>query len=532
MSSRMPWPNDTANVEPPPHRPSGVGKIAVFVGTAYLAISEYLRMLDSDVVVISDVEGELSELVIDPTYTDRVHVIPVGRGHTLHTLFENGTPAERAVIADLPGSPARNGLSRIRIAGGVAFTQITLAESFERLVRQQVIPQLMFLNGGACESIQIDAYFGMSGGTGSRGGLVALCAHIKALLADTDANIDVHVHLIGAVTFNSPGFDRCRENASAALVDWLAFARRPLDSRVTVVLHLAELLPVGIYKDHRDALAIDGIQAALAPELVREHYLKASNATFSGEFGNVRLVRSGHYHALPSSRIAADAANGYLPHVLRTLATGPDTGRVKSLNWYLDTELLPQESVEGILGRLLDTDVEQLIAAALAPAARQVATAELHLKDGRKLDLSDARAAFATPLVTVRQTAERICHLKTARTLLAAERNDLLALLATIRHELEIAMHRLHRAILHAQGATWWSLLLSDEAKIRRVQDNLVTVRALVAEAAEVAAKLASAKLRSPICGSCCFSSPRSSSDSASCSGVVCRRATIGGCPP
>ena len=83
---------ENVNLVPPPHRPSGVGKLALFVGTAYLALGEYLRILAADVVVISDVQAELDDLLIDPTYAGRVHEIPVGRGHTLHTLLKAAQP--------------------------------------------------------------------------------------------------------------------------------------------------------------------------------------------------------------------------------------------------------------------------------------------------------------------------------------------------------------------------------------------------------------------------------------------------------
>lgn len=482
------------SVSPPPHRRSGVAQLAIFVGTAYLALGEYLRMFRPGVVLVCDVQGELDSLVIDPEYRDRVHFVPVGRGHTLHTLFSGATPQQRAVIADLPGAPARYGLARTRVAGGVAIQGITESDNYQRLLRQQVVPQLSQLAGGTCADIELNIYAGISGGTGSRGAIVKARAVIKALLADTGANIDVHVHLIGAVTFNSPGFDRCRENAAAALVDWLDFARQPIDDRVAVVLHLTELPPVGGDKAHRDRLAIDGIQAALAPQLEREHYLKASNATFSGLFGNVRLVRTAHFAPLVPARIAADAASNYLPEVVRTLTVRPDLGSVKSLDWIIESENLPHESPEGLLERVYDSDAEEMIASALQPASRVTAIPKLRLKDGRTLNLADISASFASPLATVRETRERICLLKTSRLTLIAELDDIRRQIDELEPQLAKAERILLNAILDAQGATWRGLFRSEDAKARRLYQAIVTVHALVTQLNELVAKFDAAR--------------------------------------
>ncbi|HEY1068047.1 MAG: hypothetical protein JNL18_05945 [Planctomycetaceae bacterium] len=476
-------------LEPPPHRSSGIAKLALFVGTAYLALGEHLRMLDAGVVLISDVQAELDHLAIDPEFRDRVHVTPAGRGHTLHTLFAGGTPEEQAVIKGLPGSPARYGLSRIRAAGGVAIHVNTESAEYQRQLHEQIIPQLAQLAGGTCGDIELNVYAGMSGGTGSRGAIVKARAVIKALLADTGANIDVHVHLIGGVTFNSPNFERARENAAAALADWLDFARQSIDDRVEVVLHLTELAPVGGDKAKRDQLAIDGIQAALAPELEREHYLKASNATFSGAFGNVRLIRSGHFEPLPPARIAADAAQTYLPEVVRTLAVRPDLGRIKSLDWHTESESLPHESADGLLQRVHESDAEELVASALAPASRVTATPKVRLKDGRTLNLAAATTTFATPLVTVGQTRQRICLLKTCRRALRAERDDLAVAAAELEARLAVAERSLFRAILRVQGATWLGLFQTEETKTSRLLEAIAIVHDLVAQRVETAAK-------------------------------------------
>lgn len=476
------------HIEPPPHRSTGVAQIALLAGTAYLSLVEHIRLLKAGVAVVSDVQGELGTLLIDPEFRDRVHLIPVGRGHTLHTMFADAE--ERAVIADLPGSPARYGLSRIRAAGGVALHAITESAEYQRQLRQQVIPQVSQLAGGICSDIELNIYAGMSGGTGSRGAIVKARAVIKALLADTGATIDVHVHLIGAVTFNSPGFDRARENAAAALVDWLDFARQPIDDRVEVVLHLTELAPVGGDKAKRDQLAIDGIQAALAPELEREHYLKASNATFSGFYGNVRLIRSGHCDPLPAERIAADAAKQYLPEVVQTLAVRPDLGRIKSLDWRLESEDLPHESAEGLLQRVFESDADELLASALAPAARVTATPQMLLKDGRTLNLGEATTTFATPLVTVGETRERICLLKTCQHAMQVERDDLAAAANDLELQLEQAAKKLFAAILRMQGVTWRGLFQNDETKTRRLGEAIAIVHDLVARRVETKAKL------------------------------------------
>jgi len=494
MKYRQP-PRDDESPEPPPHRQSNIATLMLCVGTAYLVLGESLPILNPDVAMFSDAEGELDELILDPDFIRRVYSISVGRRYTLHTLFEHATSEQQAVIDKLPGSPVRFGNSQIRLAGGVGMKVTTATLEYQRLLRQEAIPQLLHAVGGASDEIEVNVFAGMSGGTGSWGALIKLTAVLNAMLRDCDGNIHVNVYLIGALTFNSPGFNRCRENSSLSLIDWLDFAENRFDGRVTVTLHLTELPPVLDDKFRRDQLAIDGVQAGRAPEMDRERTLHASNAIFDGRFGNVRLIRSGHYKSLSPTRIAADAANDYLPSVIRALATRQDLGRVKSLDWYPESEKLPHESVEGLIERLDDADADDLVASALQPASRVTAIPKILLKDKRTLDLSQADAAFASPLNNVKATCERLCLLKTCIEVMRVERDDLTMSVEELQARLEVAVQALRHAILDAQGLTWGSLLRSEETKLRRVESAARLVHAIVAELVEVEAKLHAAQI-------------------------------------
>ena len=108
-----------------------------------------------------------------------------------------------------------------------------------------------------------------------------------------------------------------------------------------------------------------------------------------------RAADTAWFEPLPPARIAADAAQTYLPEVVRTLAVRPDLGRIKSLDWHTESESLPHESADGLLQRVHESDAEELVASALAPASRVTATPKVRLKDGRTLNLAAATTTFA-----------------------------------------------------------------------------------------------------------------------------------------
>src|SRR5690606_13234596 len=105
-------------------------------------------------------------------------------------------------------------------------------------------------------------------------------------------------------------------------------------------------------------------------------------------------------------------------------------------------------------------------------------------------NLGEATTTFATPLVTVGETRERICLLKTCQHAMQVERDDLAAAANDLELQLEQAAKKLFAAILRMQGVTWRGLFQNDETKTRRLGEAIAIVHDLVARRVETKAKL------------------------------------------
>lgn len=454
-------------------RPGPVTVVTV-VGTAFLALVQYARLLPRCVILAIDVPEELGQLCVRSSPSHILFTISAGRDQTVQSIVKKyGTAQQLESLYNLPRAGSGEGMAQIRCIGGAAMHQLLDRHETKRLIREQIIPMLHMLGGGEIAYVHHLHFQGTAGGMGSEGGIVLFDYMTKELLADNHVVIHSEVHILGGISFNGPDFLRVRENSAASVASWIHKCRHPAADRVWTTLYCQELYPVGKNKPERDAFLLEQHQALMAPAVANDLKINRSNETVSGKWGNVRLVQSDHFRALSAKKRAADIAANYRPIVDDVLRTTADLGRVEALRWKSSAIAKPRESVEGALERVLDAEAQEIIESVSRPGCTHKQIPFIVLKDGRTLWMDNVRSTFATPLRTVQDARERMCLLRTCRLVCKQEAAELRAKAAELEREIEKLERQVMKSLSVLQG--WWvlGLLTSDERKIEKAFQSL-----------------------------------------------------------
>lgn len=453
--------------------------LVAFVGTAYLNLTEYLALLPNNSIVLAiDVPDELAQLQIRLVEGRILQIVPLGAGQTARQLIQqHGSLAQIACLSLFNSTSADGGMSQLSGCGGAATRSLIESSDFVRFIKDDVIPLLNTMADGSLAKVNFHSYQGASGGAGSEGGCVLYDELISTMLKQTGATIDCSCHLLGAATFASPGFPRTKYNASASATRWTKRALNHPSDRVTTTLYCHELNPVGTNKFLRDSLLIEQHIALESTQVVEYQERVHSNHSVSGPLGNLRFIRTDHFHPLPPERIASDAARSYLPLLTGISTCRPDTELVDDFRWEVWTTPLPQESVESILERTLTTPLEELLASLTASPATWESIPVVNLCDGRQLPLKDIQAVFGSPLSTLTDLGKRIQLLLTCLVIVRQVREDIEGDLADSYAVQEQLLKHAAKNICSIQSVSFLSKLKSGASKIKRAAEAFDQLR-------------------------------------------------------
>ncbi len=464
--------------------------LVTIVGTAYLTLLEYLAAFPESIILACDVQSELDALRIRPISSRHVVTIPFGASDSLQSIvIDHGTPQQVAAAMALPRVSMSNGCSQLPVVGALAMTHVLKRSQFRQLLRHQILPSLHAWAGGELSVLEHLHFQGLSGGSGSLGGLELVRELCSEVNSSWGIPLRSKLHLIGAVSYQGPAFLRTRENAGCCIADVVDLAKSVgLINEVLVYLH--ELPPVGINKALRDAFAIEHFQAYCAPNVAEHVGRTAPNFAPAGPLGHVTLVQTSHFRSINKSIVAANVASSYLPIINSVMSVQADLGLVNHLDFRPKAVTRTRESLERVLERVLEMTPHDVLMAVAQPRAQIEYFLQVHLIDGRALDLTNVSETFCQPIPSSVDCEKRLRLLRTCKEAAEVEMEDA-QLQATYAYEsLEEATSGASQAIADIQGTSFTSWFRSTATKIDRAESRFLQLRTASDHVAECQAKV------------------------------------------
>ncbi len=181
--------------------------LVTIVGTAYLTLLEYLAAFPESIILACDVQSELDALRIRPISSRHVVTIPFGASDSLQSIvIDHGTPQQVAAAMALPRVSMSNGCSQLPVVGALAMTHVLKRSQFRQLLRHQILPSLHAWAGGELSVLEHLHFQGLSGGSGSLGGLELVRELCSEVNSSWGIPLRSKLHLIGAVSYQGPAF--------------------------------------------------------------------------------------------------------------------------------------------------------------------------------------------------------------------------------------------------------------------------------------------------------------------------------------
>lgn len=473
------------------HKPS----IVTLVGTAYLQLLEYLEVFPESIILACDVQSELEALRIRPIPCRHVITIPFGVSDTMQSLVSSqGTPRQLAAALSLPIISLSNGCSQLPVVGYLAMKRVLDRTQFRSLLRNQILPSLHAWSGGELGVLRHLHLQGASGGSGSLAGLEIVRELCSEVNASWGIPLKCEFHVVGAVSFQGPEFLRTRENAGCTIAEVVDLTKS-VGSTNEILVYLHELAPVGIDKSLRDALAIEQLQAFMAPNVTEHVARTAPNYAPQGPLGHMTSVQTNHYRPLDQAIVAANIATAYLPQIVNLMSAQADLSLVNRLDLRRTETPRARESLERILERALETRPDEVIGAVTQPHSKIEYLPQVELNDGRMLDLSDVSSTFCQPIKSATACENRLILLLTCGQAveLALEEAEL-----QVRDALDAideSTTRAMRAIRDLRGELWFSWLRSTSRKIDCAESAFAQLRAASDYATDCRAKATALQL-------------------------------------
>lgn len=208
-------------------------RIVVLVGGSAQALGRYARSLGADLVVATDVAGQLAAAGLRES--QHLVLVPLGVGHTCATLAARVAEAfpelaETALkIKDLPVE-LEKGAGQLRVIG-FFLAKLFEAEGGDRFLEKRVFEPVMHLASGALTNVEIVVIYSLAGGTGSGAVLPLTELMVRAFTSRVQATVSVTLTAVGAETFLACG-DMIWHNAAPALEECLRYTMElPRDER-------------------------------------------------------------------------------------------------------------------------------------------------------------------------------------------------------------------------------------------------------------------------------------------------------------
>ena len=235
---------------------------------------------------------------------------------------------------------------------------------------------------------------------------MTIAAVEEAILQQTNATVEVELHITGAISYAGLG-PRVHTNGAAGVTEALAYVTgRPQHDRTIRSLQLTELPPCGDNRDERNRFMLEGEQAAHCKQ-VREILDRAAPINQKRTLGKCEHLAHGALHApAPAHHVARDIAPGYVQHLQQLLLESKtQPSLIDKLTLVPRRQLLPREGPRRDFGPSQHHGHRQ-------PDRRRHAAriqADLHggcrLGLGEALRLSDAHNVWAATPITIAENA-------------------------------------------------------------------------------------------------------------------------------
>ncbi len=343
----------------------------------------------------------------------RVRLLPLGLGQTAQTLCWTLPANIQAHIQSIGGMSASGGMGQCILMGSQAGKALVASADFQRFVKQELIPELRRLAGGALLEVQFKFVGSVAGGTFSGAelpvadGLASMTRRLTTAITSTEFLVT------GALTYEGLG-DRIWQNAAAAATDIVAYVTDPnRDPREIRRLRLLELAMCGTDEAIRDAFLAQIEQAAHGVWMEYEQQRTGPNNSLNGRFGNIQTWEVAFGTPLdPQLDIAPVVADAFCRPLDDILGRRPSTESVERLDLDDTRTRLINRTVEEIVATALDDTSEQCLIDLSRPTHRHAVEAWARMTSSSRVRLTDlpihwSKSAFTTAEIDERLQGQR-----------------------------------------------------------------------------------------------------------------------------
>ena len=401
--------------------------VIVIIGGHAQRMLRYLRAIypKASFVLAIDAPNELSHIG-RAQHNPRVKLFSLAVGHTAQTLCQ-GLPAHVIdYISSIGGMVASEGMGQSILIGRQAGELLVASEDFQRFVKQELVPGIRKLAGGALEEVEF-LFLGSSAGATYTGAEEPIARSLTQLTREqTSAVTRADFLATGALTYEGLG-DRVWPNGGAALSQLLAQVCDPhRDKREVRAARFVEFPMFGEDEVLRDACLAQVEQAARSKWFEYEQQRSRPNRSLNGRFGNIQTweVAFGTPLDYPED-ILPVIADAYVPPLAAILDRKTSVAAAESLELAHARIRLTNGAVEDIVSASVDLPAEKLIDDLKSPTYRHDVTVWVRIKANKRICLVDLPRHWAKVALTTAEIDECMQLQRRLVDLLQAELDEL-----------------------------------------------------------------------------------------------------------
>lgn len=310
-----------------PHNSNGASRAIITIGGGFSSAASFARDFGADASVALDVAAEQRK--IKPA--DGLAKIVLAEGDTFAELAAQGSDALRRLATSRTGVNVGDGLGQLRELGYIVARKLVTAPGFQATMQSAVFHPMMLNHNCVLDTVLLDFFVGACGGVGGPGSIPVAQGITDLILGSTNAPVRANFTLLGPLTFLGLG-ERIIKNAAACVAQVLAHAVcAPRAPREVRCLSLVDAPPCGDDMALRAMYVAQLSQAVTAKKVQERLELCGPNRAIDTPLGVVTILRAGWFQRITPERIAAEAADAYLPELERLLRTPAKSGAVVGL---------------------------------------------------------------------------------------------------------------------------------------------------------------------------------------------------------